>query len=809
MGGSVLKKISMSFAAAVLVSVFNVSLPTVGWAEITEMVVTTRKRAENLQDVPISIVALTAEELQRQNVLNIADLALSTPGLSIEQQGGGGFATPVIRGMAQNVISTDLSYDNNVGIFVNGVYQSGRNSVDLELIGIDRIEVARGPQSALYGRSTFSGAINYVFAEPTDELQGDVSLLAGSDSDYGAKFDVGGPIWGDKLSGRVSAGYREFDGTFKNLAGGSNLQGYESFAGAAALVWTPVDRISATLNLLYSDRTNFQDAQFLVNLNCGTGGAFPPPGGAPTYYCGELKAQGDVDLSPEGKTDAEVTQASLKLEWETDVAVLTSLTSTTETEYRTLLDRDYGSVALGTGLTLTKCQMTGFFGCDNPLVVTGIDTAVQSFAHSGSDTDDFSQEFRIASINTERFTWMAGLFYYDSETSTDTNASLGSGTNPLGPGETYIGFGGPFAVSDPVTQSAPFNVFDANTEAWAVFGQASWSFTEQLTLTAEVRYTDEEKDTTISYNFAPIIPPANYKRSFDYTTPRITLDYKPTENLMLYASAAKGVRTGGINGGVTGCSPFATPEDCAAAQAAERFFEPEENWTYELGSKSLLWDNRLQLNAAIYTTDWKDTQLSALNADNFGTHVVNVDGGVDVWGIELDGVVQLGEMVTITAGYAYTDPEFKNGTYDGSVVTSCGVAGDLCTIGADSEGRVAADVSGQTLGRVAQNQLNVGLILAGALANSGWNWYAQTNALYQDGNHARSINSMTYGERTLVNLRLAVLNDSWEVAIWGKNIFDEEYVSSQALQPGFDGGRRIDAYQGNGARYGITGAYRF
>jgi len=788
------KQISLSLAVAITVSAFNLSLPTTGWAasEVPEIVVTTRKRSENLQDVPISIEAFTAEDLQRSLILGVADLAMNTPGLSIEQQGGGGFITPVIRGMAQNVVGSDLSYDNNVGIFVNGIYQSGRNSLDMDLIGIDRIEVARGPQSALYGRSTFAGAINYVYADPTDEFSGSASVTAGTDEDYGATVDISGPLIEDKLRARISMGYREFDGTFKNLAGGENLQGYDSSAIAGALVYTPNDSFTATLNMLHSDRTNEQDAQFLVALNCGDNGF-----GTPSYYCGDLKAQGDVDLSPEGHADSTLTQASLKLEYATDNFVLTSITATTETDYKVLADRDYGSLALGTGLALDVCNIPDCFSFFPPPTVIRTDMGIQSYAHTSSDTDDLSQEFRIASVGTEGISWMAGVFIYDSETLSDTQASLGN--SQLGPGELYTGFfAPPFLVDDPVNQANAFNTFTANTKAWAVFAQLGWDISDQLTLTGEARYTDEEKETHITYNFFPTDD--TFKRSFNYVTPRLTLAYTPKDDLLLYASAAKGKRTGGINGSVS-----SVPED----QAGERFFEPEENWTYELGAKTTIWDNRLQINSAIYLTDWDDLQLPALNSDFFGTHVTNVDGGVDVWGFEIDGTALLTDMITLSASFAYTKPEFKNGTFDGSVVASCGTDGSLCTIGTDSEGRTAADVGGQTLGRVAEKQANIGLTLHGDLGSGGLDWYVQTNVNYQSEVHARSINSMTYGERTLVDMRAAILNDRYEIALWAKNMFDEEYVSSQALQPGFDGNRRIDAYQGNGQRYGVTATVRF
>ncbi len=765
--------------------------PATGYSAIPVVTVTTRKRAESVQDVPISIEAFSAQDIQRQNMVNVADLAVSTPGLSIEQQGSGGFITPVIRGMAQNVIGTDQSYDNNVGIFVNGVYQSGRNAVDMDLIGIERIEVARGPQSALFGRSTFAGAINYIYAEPTDEFQADLSTTIGSDEDYGATLDISGPI-DDVIKGRLSMGYRDFDGTFGNKAGGDNLQGYESKAMAGALVITPSDALTATLNILYSDRTNDQDAQFLVGLNCGDNGM-----GTPTYYCGELDAVGDVDISGNGFAETEVEQYSLKLDYDAGDFTLTSLTAFTQTDYASVLDRDYGSLELGTGLSLDACSG---LGCLPPPTVLRTDMGIQSYAHSAYETRDISQEFRISSADDGALRWMAGVFLYKSETSTSTRASLGN--RQLGPGESYTGFfAPPFLVDDPFTQSNPFNIFDADTKAWAIFGQVEYDLSDTLALTAEVRYTDEEKEAHITYNLFPV--DEMFKRSFDYTSPRLTLSFTPTDNQLFYASLARGVRTGGINPRVT-----SIPAD----QDAERFFEPEDNWTAEIGSKTTLMDNRLQINTAIYYTEWEDMQLPALNSDLFGTHVTNVDGGADIWGLEIDGTLVVNDNVSVSGGYAYTNPEFQSGTFDGSVITSCGMGMGMdmiCLAGIDSQGRPSIDVSGKTLGRTAEHQANLGLLLEGQLGDQGLSWYWQSNINYQSENYARSINTLEYGERTLVNMRAAIYTDEFELALWGKNIFDEEYIAAQALQPGLDGNRRIDAYQGNGRRYGVTATWRF
>lgn len=793
------KPISFTLAAAITVSTVGFSVPTTGWSAIPEIKVTTRKRTESLQEVPISIEAFTAEDLQRQSIINISDIALSTPGLSIEQQGSGGFITPVIRGMAQNNIGTDLSYDNNVGIFLNGVYQSGRNSIDMELVGIERVEVARGPQSALFGRSTFAGAINYIYADPTDEFEADFSTTIGSDEDYGTTLDISGPL-GDAVKGRLSMGYRNFDGTFGNKAGGNNLQGYESKAIAGALLFTPSDALTATFNFLYNDRTNDQDAQFLVALNCGDNGFF-----GSTYRCGELDAVGDVDISGNGFSDNEVQQYSLKLEYDTGDYTVTSLTAFTQAEYISVLDRDYGSVELGTGLSLGVCDIGP--GCAIPPLfplppIKRIATGIQSYAHGSSKNRDFSQEFRIASSNDSGLNWMGGLFYYKSDTSTTTRASLdNSGITPgLIPGESYAGFGGLFIVDDPFTESLPFNIFDADTETWAVFGQVDWDISDVLTLTGEIRYTDEEKEKRITFPSTPTI----FKRSFNYTTPRLTLSYTPTDEKLVYTSLARGVRTGGINGAV--CSPAVAPACTPPVQAAERFFEEEENWTLEFGTKNTLADGSVQVNAAVYYTEWEDLQLPALNADLIGTHVTNVDGGADIWGLEVDGIWQITDLIRVSLGYAYTKPEFQSGTLDGSVATSCGIAGDLCTIDPMTG---AADVGGKTLGRVAEHQFNFGVVFEGTLADSGLNWYSQWNANYQSENYARSINRLEYGERTLVDMRTAIYTDDFELALWTKNLFDDEYVPAQALQPGFDGGRRIDAYQGNGRRYGLTATWRF
>lgn len=213
---------------------------------LEEVVVTARKVEERLLDVPVSITAFTAVEIERAGIRDLNDLAALTPGLTFSNVFGELLPTPVIRGVAP----TDINGENNAAIFVDGVFISGREGLNFSQLDLERIEVVKGPQAALYGRNAFSGAINYVTARPTDEFKGKAEATLGSDDQRSASVALSGPLLEGTLKGRLAVLWDDFDGTYDNrIAGGPDIGGHEYKTAQAALYFTPTEMFDALLSV--------------------------------------------------------------------------------------------------------------------------------------------------------------------------------------------------------------------------------------------------------------------------------------------------------------------------------------------------------------------------------------------------------------------------------------------------------------------------------------------------------------------------------------------------------------------------------
>ena len=271
-----------------------------------EITTTARKTEENVQDVPIAISALTTEEIERRNIRELEDLALATAGFSFEDYGGG-YGVPVIRGGAQTRIQ-DL--DQTTSVYLDGIYLPRQYMVDVGTIGFDRIEVVKGPQSALFGRNAFLGAVNYVSGGPGDELDAMVRATIGSDDRLDVSGEISGPIIADKLSGRLLAAYSEFDGTWTNQNPNydgrdygkrgttDNLGGWENTTFGINLEAQPTESLALEFDYYRVERFQEPPPAIRVEVNGSILGiqGFPDTNCSPTFganndfrfFCGEI-----------------------------------------------------------------------------------------------------------------------------------------------------------------------------------------------------------------------------------------------------------------------------------------------------------------------------------------------------------------------------------------------------------------------------------------------------------------------------------------------------------------------------------------
>lgn len=757
-------------------------------ASIDEIVVTARKVEERLLDVPLSISAIGASQIERRNIESIADVASATPGLYFESFNAGSVGTPVIRGLSQqNLGGFDQQISNNVGRFIDGVYQTNRNASELELLDIERIEVIKGPASALYGRATFGGAINVVTRAPSEKFQAKIRATLGSDEDYGAQLAISGPIADSGARGRLAVGVSRFDGTTRNTeTPGDNAGGFDSKALTGRVMIPLGDATTLDLSAFWADQDVDHSAQFMqTTLNCGTTAAGFP------YFCGEADYDGRaVSISPEAfGARNEITQGVIKLDSQFDGFDFIATAAWARSESALLFD---GDLAAG-GAVHPVCRGTVNFGGQVfPCGLVGLPPVrfQRANAYNGStnENEDSSIELRLQSTGDGPARWLVGAFGYDSDVTVAT--TYGTDSSGLAPGEFFATqVGALTGRTDPIGNPVIVADFDSGVRSWALFASFGYKLTDRLGVAVEGRY-EEEKKTLRSRvnNFAP--SNSRVSDSWSTFTPRATVDFKMTEDMLLYASAAQGARTGGFNASF----PASVPDEAT--------YDEESNWTYELGLKSAFLNRQLALNVAAFLIDWKDMQLSgASSSSSFVGSVIGNAGGAESTGFEIETRWISPTGTSFGLAYAYVDPKFDANVVDRSAAFQC--AADICTLG--PRGPV---VGGNRLPRTLEHQLAADIAFSGQLTDA-WRWTASADLAWNDDVYRDSINKLFYGQKTLVGAQLRFERDALAVTLWGRNLLDENYIVSGAFQPRSFTARAVDYVVSQGRRVGLSVAYEF
>lgn len=712
--------------------------------ELEEIYVTARKTEETLQSVPLSITALTAETLEQASIQALSDVSNLTPGLIFADFNVGALSSPVIRGLAQSNVQ---GRENNVGVFLDGIYIPSRNNLDLELLDLQRVEIVKGPQSALYGRSTFAGAINYVTNDPSEECELGLSVSAGSDEYLDTKLNISGPL-SETVFASAAVGYRDFDGTIENSASDNNLGGYENTSGLATLLWEPNDQFSARLMGYYQEKSTESSGVHSVDPNCGSSPPsffpVPGPGGDPTYTCGSLPFSDNISENPLARGgESENMLAALELSYDLGAFSFTSLTSVSDAEWDAITDYD----ANANGVSYFTLDLAG------PPTFTNLNNL---FFNASSD-ETMSQEFRFEGGN-DAFSWLAGVYWTSEES--DSSSALTLNSAPLSATQSIVpGFLTPWLTATPLVPNQQANIATAEVDIMAVFARLEWNFGDRSRLSFEGRYTEEDKGVNGIASFFGA-PSGVQSNTWDYFAPRITFDYQLSEDTMLYASAAQGIKSGGFNTSFSTMFPN------------EQFYDEETNSTIELGAKGTFANDRIRYDLAVFYVDWEDLQISGASEDPaFINAIVRNSGSASSQGLELQVDSAVTDSLDLGFGFAYADPEFDDGVIDRAVATLCG-DGTLCT----------TSVGGQQVGRTVKTQFNLYANYNFEMANNT-RWYARADYIYRDKSPTRSANLQFIDDWNIVNARVGWTDGNWDIALWAKNLLDEEYVTSQIRQP--------------------------
>ena len=768
--------------------------------DIEEIVVLARKREENVQDVPLSVTAISSTMIEQLNLRNLDDIAKVTAGLQFDPEFNRTSNRPVIRGQA-NILG-----DSGVSYFIDGVYITGSIN-DYDVNDIERIEVVKGPQSALYGRNTYSGAINIVTQSPGDQFSGRVRASITDDEAMEFSGTLKGPLT-DSLSAGITARSYQLDDAFRNSLDNTPIGLEESTSVSAYAVYEPNNDFRARFRAYYGETRDGQPALFgqpHSENNCFfDNGSYYLGGGR--YFCGTIEpreVQSDWrEQAPNATNENDTFQTSLSIDWNiNDRLTLTSITGFNDVDSTFITEADYGPTSFQTPV------FARFPISDPPPPFTyGYATGdVIDFTFADTDEqEDFSQELRL-DYQTDRMEILGGVYYFSQENTGRSARTLPDNAFDLAVEHftvTTVNREATICAANPICTVAvplagPPNAIEVPGDLQigditniAVFGFVSYDFTDRTSLTVEARWAEEEiesfsrlqTNTQLSDGSVTVgeVSTVSAEASFDSFNPRITVNHHVTDDTMIYALFASGNKPGGFNGATAIRAGFGT-------------FDEEEVDSIEIGAKNTLADGRVTANVAMFFNQIDGYQLTQNVRDgvNLSSATVNA-GDADIFGAEIEISARPSDWLSLMFNYAYTDTEFTSGTDenlgllldaadDGRVNCSLGFEfpefdGQVCNSpGGNNNPPKFGSIVGKEIPRTAQHQVFVDAEINGVLGSyTAWDWFVGTSYSYESAKYVQVANFADYGEASLLNFRAGVGNETWLFTIFGRNLLGED-----------------------------------
>jgi iron complex outermembrane receptor protein len=683
---------------------------------LEEIVVTAQKRVESAQDVPIALTVFDASTIERANIDRIEDIALRTPNFTMQRFN---IAEPqfYIRGVGSN--SDSAAGDPTVGVFQDEIYVGRVSGAAFDVFDMERVEVLRGPQGTLYGRNTSGGAINFIPNRPTQDLFGSAELSYGNYDSIEARGVLNGGIT-DSLAGRLSVSHREHGGYSENITTGAELDTEDNWSARAQLLFAP------------SDATRFLLAYDYVTDDTEGNARVP----FPVFDSGQVGAANSLALLSlrriwPASSDLRKAYSVPESFQERDINGVTA---------RFEHDASYGSWTVLGGWR--KVEMSWYedldglkpYGNVSPPLPPPAGWVLQNRDIADEDAEQYSAELRLTSRADSNLFWVAGLYYFTEEVQREEQFITKFSILPIAGGDVTF-------------------LQDANSDSYAAYGQLTYPFTDSLSVTAGLRYTQDEKDVrqigrnndpTDAVPGIPLFPGQPYDisadDSWDSTTGKIGIDYRTGAGHLLYASASKGFKSGIF------------PSQNNVVQNVGVATDPEEVWSYEVGAKTEWLENTLRVNLAVFLMDYKDLQLFRLDPQ---LRLVTFTEDTKNQGVELEIAAAPVEGLTFGLSTAYLDAKVDGGLNDGGQLPrspewTFGGYGEYMWPFAGGSMALRADFK--------------------------WTDDFRTEIpYYNDKPNWRVTEIPSYG---LLNARLAYVspNGKLEIAAWGKNLTDEIYA---------------------------------
>jgi iron complex outermembrane receptor protein len=736
-------------------------------AQLEEIIVTAQHREQNIQDVPISVTALTSDDIAKADIFDAASIAANVPGFSFSEFAPGQ-ALMTFRGVGSSDDGAGL--DSSAATFLDGVYIGRFAGVNFDLFDLERIEVLKGPQGALFGRNAIGGVISIVTTKPTQEFAAKAGLTVGNEGIVRYQGLVSGGLT-ERISGKLVVNHREHDGYTRNTLLNTDVNDEDQTSYRGQLRWE-------------GDNSDWLLSADTMDDDRAGVGRYPLVNGN-FDYVGTAEALGAnrdfTSASPtKGFTERENSGFSLQGDIEFKGGVLTTITGVRN------IDSSWEMPSVGAPLGGGYDLANGVFGSD---VIDDID----------EDVDTFSQELRWTSDLDGAFNYVVGLYYFTEDT--DRQEQFRIDKNTVATGQVVVG--------------NEWTNTKNETTSYAVYSQGSYDFNDQWTLTLGARYTEDERDYVASAancaltdaeitaaglslstcSFTGLHNDVNGTRvggslsiisetfivpaddTWNNFSPMGSLQYRSNDDMMYFATVSTGYKAGG----------FAGSQGVAAA--ADNPVDPEEVVNYELGFKGDFFDNQLRLNATVFYMDYTDLQIvrfGPVPGSEFGTFQTTNVGQADIYGLEMDFVWQVSDNFQLSGNYAYLDTE----------------ANDLVIEGVSG----VADYSGSPLRQAPENTYSIVADYTVPSNFGDFDFRAQyAGSDKQHFDYATQKDTVSPSHDILdLSARWTAPDQNYQLSLWVKNATDEAYAQHvYRIGPG-----SIAAW--NAPRtYGVTGTWEF
>ncbi len=725
-------------------------------AVLEEVVITAQKREQGLQDVGISVSAMTGDQMEALGFDNAQQVTAMAPGVSTVQPNGEANYSIAIRGVANSDFTTNV--ESPVAMYVDEVYISQMSGAGFALFDMERVEILRGPQGTLFGRNATGGLAHFITRKPSQEADGYAKVTLGDYNQVKFEGAVGGAIT-DNLSARVSLATHDNDGYITNRLGG-DLNNANDRSARVQLLYTPNEDTEILLNARRA--TQDIDTGFFENVTSLQSGVLTP-GEINDFFAtdefpdGYVDTDGDVfagDYNDPGFNDLETSGYTLTVTTAVGDANLTSITDFSKVERRYIEDSD--------------ASPASFF---NFFLTT--------------DAEQFSQELRLDG-ETDSMKWVAGFYYLDLDMA-DSNGAI---SDPfMGPADTAG------------AEAGLYNPYTSKLESTSVFGQIEYALSDDLTLIAGARVIQDEKEFEFSVNYVEFLEPdsdafdsaSNHAgltligelfdlpgwgayqgdRKDTEISARLQLDYRLSDETLVYGGWNRGVKGGGYNAPIF---PFSEPLDYTDEFMT---YDPEQLDAFELGFKHEFMDGKARLNGAVYYYDYADYQTFYI----VGIDTITFNSNAEAQGFELELQASPADGWDILLGAAYSDIDV-----------------DL------PDGRTSRPVQSPEWNLNAMVRYEWEVAQGGRVALQADSMYRSEHVFAMTG--AETVESDGYTVSN-VSLTYSSPGDQWQVSAFVENVTDEEYLVQTFDLSGPDVMQFTEQYYGRPQWWGVSFKYNW